>query len=479
MRLSEVLLAKGLVTAGEVDLAIIHQREHGGPLTDNLLAVEAVSSTELNAVMAQLPMAPTSVARTGLRLEHLVTMVMKSIRGLNINTVGDLRDALKLPASIVEALLRECVMRRLLEETGAAAADRHATPRYQPTHAGKVFADEALDHNQYVGPAPVSLRAYQDQVKTQAIGGEHVGPSQVARAFSDLVVPEKCLRHLGPALNSGQSLLLYGPPGNGKTTFAERIGRAYEGVIFIPYCIEVGGEIIRVFDPSLHETVVTEPVDENKIIVRPEEIDARWVACRRPFVVTGGELTLEMLDLNFNTISRFYEMPLHLKAQGGTFVVDDFGRQLVRPDELLNRWIVPLEKGVDHLKLHTGKAFEIPFDQLTIFSTNMKPNDLMDPAFLRRIPYKIEVGGPTVEEFREIFARVCDARQIAWNEGDTEMVLSTLRSIPDHRLACYQAKFLVDQVIATSRYNDREPRFDPDIIADAITNLYAQATESP
>jgi hypothetical protein len=477
MRLSEVLLAKGLVTAGEVEQAIARQQEKGGRLTDNLLALDAVSDVELDTVMDQLPMAPTTVARTGLQLEQLVTMVVKTIRGLNINTVGDLRDALKLPASVIEALLREAVGRRFLEESGAAAGDRHSESRYQLTQSGKAFADEAFDHSQYVGPAPVSLQVYKDQVRKQAIGGEHIDPSRVAKAFSDLVVPAKCLEQIGPALNSGESLLLYGPPGNGKTSFAERIGRAFEGAIFIPYCIEVGGEIIRVFDPSIHEVVAADKEDDYKIHVRPEEIDARWVVCRRPFVVTGGELTLDMLDLSFNSISRFYEMPIHLKAQGGTFVVDDFGRQLARPDEILNRWIVPLEKGVDFLKLHTGKAFDIPFDQLTIFSTNMSPNDLMDEAFLRRIPYKIEVRGPTVEEFREIFSRVCNARQIAWSDRDADLVLSTLRSIPDRPLACYQATFVIDQVIAASQYQDREPRFEPALLAAAITNLYAQATE--
>jgi len=479
MRLSEVLLAKKLVTANDVNRAMARQRDNGGPLAEHLLALNTVSGSELDAVLKQLPMAPTSVARTGLRLEFLLTIMAKSIRGLNINTVGDLRDALKLPASIIESLLREAVLRRLLEETGAASTDRHATSRYQLTQSGRIFADKAFDHNQYLGPAPVSLQAYQDQVTKQSIRNEHVGPSQVAAAFADLVVPDDRLRQLGPALNSGQSLLLYGPPGNGKTTFAERIGRAFEGVIFIPYCIEVEGEIIRVFDPSLHEAVEMDAADDDRILVRPEEIDARWVVCRRPFVVTGGELTLEMLDLSFNTISKFYEMPLHLKAQGGTFVVDDFGRQLARPDDLLNRWIVPLEKGFDYLKLHTGKAFQVPFDQLTIFSTNMTPNDLMDPAFLRRIPYKVEVGGPTVVEFREIFGRVCDARKIAWDDDIIDTVLDRLDSIPGHNLACYQAKFLVDQVLAASRYANQEPSINSDFMADAITNLYAQTAVSP
>ena len=195
-------------------------------------------------------------------------------------------------------------------------------------------------------------------------------------------------------INSGRSILLYGPPGNGKTSVAEKIGSIFNDVIYIPYCFEVEGQIIKVFDPSIHKRASANAERRPAATLRREDFDRRWVACRRPFIVTGGELTLEMLDLSFNALAKFYEAPLHVKALGGTFVIDDFGRQLVSPEALLNRWIVPLESRVEYLKLHTGKSFSLPFDELVIFSTNLSPQDLMDPAFLRRIPYKLEIAAP-------------------------------------------------------------------------------------
>lgn len=478
MRLSEVLLAKGMVSTVELDQAISRQKEYGGPLTDNLLALGSISVVDLDAILNQVPTAPTSIAMTGLDHEYIERLLVKALRVLNVTTVGEIRDALKLPAAVVESLLGHGARHKYLEESGPASIDRRTESSYRLTQSGKAMADEALDRNQYVGPAPVSLHAYQIQVEKQAIGDERISPDQVTKAFSDIVTPDTLLRRIGPALNSGKSILLYGLPGNGKTTVAERIGKVFEDIIFIPYCIEVGGEIIRVLDPSLHEMVNTEGTDLGATVVRREGIDARWVACKRPFIMTGGELSLEMLDLSFNDISKFYEMPVQLKAQGGTFVVDDFGRQLVRPDELLNRWIMPLERGFDFLKLHTGRTFQVPFDQLTIFSTNMSPEELMDPAFLRRIPYKLLIGEPSVDEFSEIFRRVCDDLGVAWSKAETELVLGAMQSIPGHRLACYQAKFIVEQVAAASRFMGSEPGFKADLIEDAVSNLYAHASQA-
>ena len=479
MRLSEVLLAKGIVSTAEVEQATARQDDRGGPLTDNLLALGLISVIELDTILKQVPVSPSSVEMTGLNSEHLLSVMVKSIRGLNVNTVAAIRDALKLPAVVVSQLLREAVDRRYLEETGSLSIDKHSGTRYQLTQGGRTLADEAMEQSQYIGPAPVSLDSYRDQIRKQAITGEHISPSRVVEGFADLVVSETYLRRLGPALNSGKSILLYGPAGNGKTTIAERIGKIFEDIIFIPYCVDVGGDIIRVLDPSVHDIVPSDGGGSGKSAVRREEIDTRWVACHRPFIVTGGELSLDMLDLSFNAVAKFYEMPIHLKAQGGTFVVDDFGRQLVRPEELLNRWIIPLEQNVDYLKLHSGKTVQIPVDQLTIFSTNMTPADLMDPAFLRRIPYKLEIGGPTVDEFKEIFRRVCDSRDVAWTDDDAELVMAGMDTIPGHQLACYQAKFLVDQVANSCRYAGTELQFQPDTVEDAISNLYAQDTEAP
>ena len=479
MRLNEVLVAKGMVTTTEVEQAIARQKESGGPLIDSLLALGLISVVDLDSVLKQVPASPSSIAQTGLNPENLLTFVIKSIRGFNINTVGGLRDALKLPAVVIEALLREGVDRGHLEEAGPMSVDKQKEARYRLTHSGKQVAHDAVEQNQYIGPAPVSLSSYQDQVHKQAITGERVSMSEIVDGFSDLVVSDTYLRRLGPAVNSGKSILLYGAAGNGKTTIAERIGLIFRDIVFIPYCIDVGGEIIRVFDPSVHETVTTGLGDLEATALRREEVDTRWVACHRPFIVTGGELSLEMLDLSFNTVSKFYEMPIHLKAQGGTFVVDDFGRQLISPEELLNRWIIPLEQKIDYLKLHTGKTFQIPVDQLTIFSTNMTPEDLMDPAFLRRIPYKLEIGGPSADEFRTIFRSVCHTREIECSDADADLVLTEMNKIPGHQLACYQAKFVIDQVADSCRCTGSELGFVPELVADAISNLYAKAPVTP
>ena len=253
---------------------------------------------------------------------------------------------------------------------------------------------DSLKQNQYFGPVPVSLENYQAQILRQRITIERIDRANMDKAFQSLVMPDRFVARLGPAINSGTAVLIYGPSGNGKTTIGEIIGDIFHTVVYIPYCFEVDGYIFKVFDPTVHEPVASESESGVSTQVQRDPIDRRWVPCHRPFVMTGGELTLEMLDLKFNEIGKFYDAPMHIKALNGTFLIDDFGRQLARPEDILNRWIVPLHSRVDYLTMHTGKSFELPFDELVIFSTNLHPNDLMDPAFQRRIPYKLETVAP-------------------------------------------------------------------------------------
>ena len=266
---------------------------------------------------------------------------------------------------------------------------------YSITDMGRRWVLDALNLSRYAGPAPVTLEEFTAQVNLQKATNELVTFDRIRKALGDLTFDDSIVEQCGPALNSGRAMLLYGPPGNGKTSVALCFASVFTDVIYVPYAISVEGQIIR-FHRSQHSYPGSSPPSWQRAtilsFIRAEEYDARWVPCRRPFVVTGGELTLEMLDLRYDPPGHFYEAPMHLKALGGCFVIDDFGRQLVSPTNLLNRWIVPLESRVDYLKLHTGKTFSIPFEELVIFSTNLDPEDLMDPAFLRRLPYKIEVA---------------------------------------------------------------------------------------
>jgi len=277
----------------------------------------------------------------------------------------------------------------------------------------------------------------------------------------------------GPALNSGRAILLYGPPGNGKTSVALSFSSIFQEMIYVPYAIMVEGQIIRFHDPSVHIPTgpLVEGEDDGQSFLRRETHDMRWVTCRRPFVITGGELTLEMLELRYDSEGRFYEAPLHMKALGGCFLIDDFGRQLVSPSNLLNRWIVPLESRVDYLKLHSGKTISIPFEELVIFSTNLEPEDLMDPAFLRRLPYKIEVGPPDLEQYRTIFERECARQGLTLRDDVFNFVVYMVREEMGLELAAYHPRFIVEQVVATCRFLGQNPELKSPYIDYAINNL--------
>jgi DNA polymerase III delta prime subunit len=281
-------------------------------------------------------------------------------------------------------------------------------------------------------------------------------------------------------LNSGQAMLLYGPPGNGKTSVALSFASVFNDLIYMPYAVMVEGHIIRVHDPNFHSLLSSNPLTQESTLsfVRREEYDARWVPCRRPFVIAGGELTLEMLDLRYDEVAKFYEAPLHMKALGGCFVIDDFGRQMVNPTNLLNRWIVPLGSRIDYLTLHTGKSFTIPFEELVIFSTNLEPEDLMDPAFLRRLPYKIEVGAPTLELYKRIFEKECKRQGLTLPDEVFDSIVYKIRTERELDLGAYQPKFIVDQVMATCRFMGQAPHFEPRFIDYAVNNLRVRRNSS-
>ena len=399
------------------------------------------------------------VAGTGIDAVALLELAIKGMYAENLETASQLGDALKLSSTVVNQLLNEAKERKLVEALASAPTSlAKAEMRLTLTRAGREWAIDALKRGQYFGPAPVSLKDYQERILRQRVTNEVVSRQRLDEAFSGLVMTDRFVNRLGPAVNSGNAILIYGPAGNGKTTVAEIVGKMFQNVIYIPYCVDIDGEIMKVFDPTIHRQVEDAPKQQATANLRRSRIDPRWVACYRPMVITGGELTIEMLDLKYNPVAKFYEAPLHIKALNGTFLIDDFGRQRAKPEDILNRWIVPLNSRVDYLTLHTGKSVMIPFDEIVIFSTNMHPNDLMDPAFQRRISYKLETVEPPEELFRKVFDGM--ARKIGLELTD-DIYKRVLDGIRDNEapLAYFQPKFIVEQVLASCKFEGTKPQF--------------------
>jgi len=477
MHLGDILVAHGLITSGDIEAALRRQQSSGGLLAENLVALGRLSTADLERVLHAVPSAPKTILETGIGLSDLLNLLTKVMYANGIETPSAMSEALKLPRRTIQELIEQAQERKLFDVLGATGASTLSELRYALTEKGKQWAQDALDQNQYIGPVPVSLKSYIERIHRQRITNERIDRAAIDKAFANLVISETFIHQLGPAINSGRSILLYGPPGNGKTSIAERVGGIFHDVIYIPYCFEVEGQIIKVYDPGIHAATKSDAEKTSKNnVLRREDFDRRWVACRRPFIVTGGELTLEMLDLSFNALAKFYEAPLHIKALGGTFVIDDFGRQIVSPEALLNRWIVPLESRTEYLKLHTGKSFALPFDELVIFSTNLAPQELMDPAFLRRIPYKLEITPPSREEYKRIFKTISKALGLEASDQVIDIVIAALREHNDFPLASCQPKFIVDQVRAACKFEGSAPQFRPDLITMALNNLYTKDT---
>ncbi len=445
----------------------------------NRTDVDSMNSEEIRSLLCDRPPPPRSIAETGLGMNNLISLAIKAMYVRGLESTSQLAEALKLNTAIINSLMEEIKDRSLIENLGLSGSGQHSEFRYGLLSKGREWAAEALSLSQYIGPAPVVLEDYYRQVDRQRLRLENVDRESLLKGLEGLVIPPKLLRRLGPAINSERSLLLYGPPGNGKTTIAEVIGAIFKQIIHVPYCLDVDGTIIKVFDTTLHKTVddVSHPDRSLSVGVdlRIDDIDRRWVACKRPVIITGGELTLEMLDLSFNPYARYYEAPLHFKAIGGTFIVDDLGRQLVRPEDLLNRWITPMEKRVDYLTLNTGKTFSIPFDELLIFSTNLLPEDIMDPAFLRRIPYKVVLNAPSLENYRKLFQMLCKQYGLEYREDIPDYVARELQATFEQPLSYFQPKFVVEQCIAACKYMGVSLEMNQELLIDAMENLSAKS----
>jgi SpoVK/Ycf46/Vps4 family AAA+-type ATPase len=335
------------------------------------------------------------------------------------------------------------------------------------TSGGRGRALELLTLNHYYGPTPVSLEDYIARIRTQSIREAEVRPPQVQKAFSHLVLPEETLNQMGTAVVSGRCIILYGPAGTGKTAMAESIPKIYGDRVWIPYAIEVDGQVITVYDPHLHGRFEEEEEGLG-------EYDKRWVLCRRPRVVVGGELTLEMLDLQMNPLTKFYTAPLQMKANNGVLVVDDFGRQRMRPEDMLNRWIVPLDRRIDFLNLAGGKQIEIPFDLFVAFATNLDPRSLADEAFLRRIQTKIKVDYVPPGQFHEIFKRVCQEYNLVYDATVVDGVLSLLAALQQPLRACYP-RDIAQHISWAARYQGTTPRLDGPSVRQACRNYFLES----
>ncbi|MDK1490768.1 AAA family ATPase [Sinorhizobium sp. 7-81] len=391
----------------------------------------------------RMPMAPASVEETGLELSFLLRLAAQCATEQDTVTPSHLAERMKLPKVVVNLLVKELVKLAYFEARGLAGDDVRSDIRYALSMKGLEYAHVASRQSSYVGPAPVSLDAFCRQLGLQSIHHERVTHDLLIESLEGLVLSPSLVEKLGPAMNSGQSILLYGPPGNGKTSIAERTSRLFRQTIWVPHAVEVGGYVIRFYDEAVHQSVGTVPYPKS---------DQRWVECRRPVIKTGGELTLDLLDLAFNEGSNVYESPMHLKASGGVFIIDDFGRQQVLPQALINRWIVPLERGYDFLTLHTGKKFKVPFDELVVFSTNIAPKDLSDEAGLRRLKYKIFVNTPSRAEYIRIFGTYAKNVSVELRERDLELFYD--RKYTGESLAsCYHPKYLLDFIGSYCEFN--------------------------
>ncbi|GAB4442649.1 MAG: AAA family ATPase [Anaerolineae bacterium] len=418
----------------------------------------------------------SSVEDTGLNLITISDLVAKVLYFGGLMTGFRVAEIVKLPyTGVVDRTLEFLKREKFVEVKGSGGIGEGAW-QYMLSVKGAEKARQALDRSQYASACPVTLAQYIEAMLAQNQTQLSIGPEMLKRALSHLTVTEEMMGRIGPAVNSGRSMFLYGPPGNGKTTIAESVGRMVLGRdIWIPYAVDIDGQTVRVFDDVNHELLETaSTAGDTGSLPRATGVraDPRWVRIRRPVIIVGGELTMEGLDLVWDDTNHYYEAPYQMKANGGMLLIDDFGRQQVRPRDLLNRWIVPLEKQVDYLTLHTGRKIEVPFFVLVVFSTNIEPSDLVDEAFLRRIRHKIAVGDPSFEQYRDIFKQVCSQKHVPYDEDVLKYVIKKWYIDAERNLRCVHPRDLIDQIIDISKYTNQPPRMTREMMDRAAAAYF-------
>jgi len=445
---------------------LTRQAREGG-ISSEAKRSQPAQTLDLDPCSEFVPIEPNSFAEAQLTDTEVEALGLKFLLARGEASGREIADQIKLPFVLVDELLRRLKQEQLVVHKGAAPMNDFV---YQLTELGRERARRYSAHCTYYGSAPVSLKEYIASVEAQSLSRQHPQPEDLRRAFSDLLLSEKILHRLGPAMNSGRGLFLYGAPGNGKSSIAERITRAFGPTIWIPRALGVDGEIVRLFDPVNHEEV---PLAPGQGLWDGRKIDRRWVRIRRPTIIAGGELTMSALEVTLNTSTGICEAPLQLKSNCGTLVIDDFGRQRISTHELLNRWIVPLEKRVDFLNLPNGKKIQVPFDQLIIFSTNLEPRDLVDEAFLRRIPYKIEVPDPTEEEFRALFRKMAAQLGCPYREEAIDYLIAKHYRAAGRPFRCCHPRDLMLQIANYCAFTKRPLDMTPEYLDLAVENYFS------
>jgi predicted ATPase with chaperone activity len=443
--------------------------------------MSSATETAPHVSRTEFPVAPRTLEESGLSLDLILQLSLKTLHFAGELTGAELSQRLGLNFAVIEPVLELLIQQRQVEIAGGTMVGR-ASYRYRISDAGRARAVFFLESNHYVGIAPVPFDQYRRYMLNvrKSLSRRDATREKVRDAFKHLVISQHVLDQLGPAINAGHSMFVYGPPGNGKTVIAQAIRKLLEGDLAIPHAIEVEGAIIRVFDPVSHEPLDhEEDVEADQSLDLGERPDRRWIRCKRPMVMVGGELTLDALELNYNPSTKFYRAPVQAIANGGVLVIDDFGRQQCAPRDLLNRWIVPLESRVDFLTLQSGQKFELPFMVLVVFATNIKPAELVDEAFLRRIHYKVFAESPTVAEFGQIFENVCRERKLDFDKKFVEHLLQNYYKPRKIALRGCQPRDLLTQVLSLAEYRALPRAITPELLDAACASYFVDEQESP